>query len=212
MDARATDRTTSFSNMGESGIEESSDEDIDNATMSNTLRLSASLNSLIQAGGESFGNLHTNTAGPSREESDEYDYAFGASEIRLGEDATITRHHDYTNASNHITSTTSFTNSGSSSKKQHNQESDSKRLRDSDATTSYPRAERDERQMEANRVRARDVRKRKKHMVEEMHREIVKLTMANQQIIRQIQIQSSEIQALRCTRNFVPKHSVSIAC
>ena len=64
-----------------------------------------------------------------------------------------------------------------------------------------------------NRVRARDVRKRKKNMViEEMKNQIVRLIMTNEQLTRQSQLQHAEIHMLRSTRGCVPHYSVSIPC
>lgn len=59
------------------------------------------------------------------------------------------------------------------------------------------RTEREERRMEANRQRARDIRKRKKKMVEEMKQQIVQLTLENRQLVRQNQMQQAELQNLR---------------
>jgi len=217
MDARATDRTPHEKNMGER-IGESLDEDVIDSAMTNRPQLSAGVwleNILNQR--ESSGNKLRTTADPSDEESEEDiipdEYALGASKVKSDEDVTkATR--DYKNSSYTSSSTTtSFTNSGSSTRsKPHHQESESKRLRDSDATTSYTQSGRQERQMEANRVRARDIRKRKKNMVEEMNREIVKLTMANQQLRSQTQIQHAEIYMLRSIQGVTPNHSVSTAC
>lgn len=65
------------------------------------------------------------------------------------------------------------------------------------STSTNARSEREERRMEANRQRARDIRKRKKKMVEEMKQQIVQLTIENRQLHRQNQLQQTEIQLLR---------------
>jgi len=212
MDAREIDGTpTDASNVGESATGERSDDDVDNATTSEQSRFSAPLNHLHQ--GDSSGNK-LRTKGEDAESDEDIisgDYAAGASNVESREQASNATH-DYKNTSN--TSTTSFTSSGSSSKQQQQPpKSKSKDPREVDFTTSYARkAEQGERQMEANRVRARDIRKRKKTMVEEMQRKIVGLTMANQHLIRQTQMQNAEIHLLRSTQGLIPNHSVSIAC
>ena len=54
-----------------------------------------------------------------------------------------------------------------------------------------------QKRMEANRLRARDMRKKKKKMIEEMNSKIVKLTIENQQLKNLCSSQKSEIQSLR---------------
>lgn len=54
-----------------------------------------------------------------------------------------------------------------------------------------------QKRMEANRLRARDMRKKKKKMIEEMNTKIVYLTIENQQLKNLCSSQKSEIQSLR---------------
>lgn len=54
-----------------------------------------------------------------------------------------------------------------------------------------------QKRMEANRIRARDMRKKKKKMIEEMNTKIVNLTIENQQLKNLCSSQKSEIQSLR---------------
>lgn len=54
-----------------------------------------------------------------------------------------------------------------------------------------------QKRMEANRLRARDMRKKKKKMIEEMNTKIVNLTIENQQLKNLCSSQKSEIQSLR---------------
>uniref|UniRef100_A0A7S3V8R0 BZIP domain-containing protein n=1 Tax=Chaetoceros debilis TaxID=122233 RepID=A0A7S3V8R0_9STRA len=68
------------------------------------------------------------------------------------------------------------------------------------------RTEREERRMEANRQRARDIRKRKKKMVEEMKQQIVQLTLENRQLVRQNQMQQAELQTLRNAQQATSHH------
>ena len=200
MDPRESNSAASKCNKGESAIGESSEEEIDDATIKKKPRTS-SLNNLNQ--GSSRSKLR---ADPSDDDSEEDtipdDYAMDARKMSTGEDGTG---YDYKNKC-----ATSFPSSGNGSK-QRQQQSESKGLPDSDINPKAG-AGRDERRMEANRVRARDIRKRKKTMVEEMKKKIVKLTMANQQLIRQTQMQNAEIHMLRSMQAFMPQHSVGIAC
>ena len=189
--------------MGENAV----GENIDDSTMAKKLRLSASLDNNLNQG-ESSENQLASKADLPDEDSDEGtipadEYAAEASKVKSGDG-------DFQSTSNN-TMTNSFTSSGS---KQQHQESENKVLWYSDRSpTSFTRkAEQGERQMEANRVRAREIRKRKKNMIEEMQKKIVKLTMANQQLISQTQIQHAEIHMLRSTQGFIPNHSVSIPC
>jgi len=193
------------------------DEDVIDSAMTSKPQLSVPVwleNILNQR--ESSGNKLRTTADPSEEECPEDiiadDHASGRSKAKSGEDATKATHGDFRNTSNN-TKTTSFTSSriSISSSKRKNQDSKSKVQRDSQCSTSYTEAEREERQMEANRVRSRDIRKRKKNMVEEMQKNIVKLTMANQQLRSQTQIQNELIHMLRSTQGVVPNNSVSTA-
>mmetsp|Transcript_26100 Transcript_26100/g.32194 ORF Transcript_26100/g.32194 Transcript_26100/m.32194 type:complete len:178 (+) Transcript_26100:168-701(+) len=62
---------------------------------------------------------------------------------------------------------------------------------------------RDEKKMELNRLRARDIRKRKKKMVEDMQKQIIYLTIENNKLRNQVQIQQSEINLLRQTAHGV---------
>jgi len=212
MDAIATDLTTNVSNIGDSGTGESSDE----ATLTKKPRFSASLNNLMTPQSEC--SVKTE-AGHYDEESDEDiitgEYALPASTVRSARAMKATHDYGYTNTSNttsFTSNTTSFASSGSSKEQQEIERT--KDLPDLSFTTSSysTKTDRDERQMEANRVRARDIRKRKKTMVEEMQRKIVGLTMANQHLIRQTQMQNAEIHLLRSTQGLIPNHSVSIAC
>jgi len=59
------------------------------------------------------------------------------------------------------------------------------------------KSDREEQQMEANRKRARDIRKRKKKMIADMQQKIVQLTMENQMLLQNTQTQQTEIQHLR---------------
>lgn len=54
-----------------------------------------------------------------------------------------------------------------------------------------------QKRMETNRLRARDMRKKKKKMIEEMNTKIVNLTIENQQLKNLCSSQKSEIQSLR---------------
>lgn len=58
-------------------------------------------------------------------------------------------------------------------------------------------AAKDEQQLEANRQRARNIRKKKKQMIENMQQQIAQLTMDNQLLLQQTQTQQAEIQHLR---------------
>ena len=75
------------------------------------------------------------------------------------------------------------------------------------STNEYPdaeaKAESDERdektrkRMEINRIRAKEIRKRKKQMELDMQQQIIKLTLENNQLRSQIKIQEAEIKLLR---------------
>ena len=54
-------------------------------------------------------------------------------------------------------------------------------------------AERDERRLEINRLRAKDMRKRKKKMIEDMQQQILSLTAENNKFRIECQIQSAEL-------------------
>lgn len=56
---------------------------------------------------------------------------------------------------------------------------------------------RDERRMEINRQRAKEIRKRKKKMVEDMQKQIIYLTLENNKLRTQTQMQLTEINLLR---------------
>lgn len=56
---------------------------------------------------------------------------------------------------------------------------------------------RDEKRMEINRIRAKEIRKRKKEMEEEMHNQIIHLTLENNKLRTQLQLQEAEIKLLR---------------
>lgn len=57
-----------------------------------------------------------------------------------------------------------------------------------------------EKRMEVNRVRAKEIRKRKKKMEEDMRQQIVKLTLENNRLRIQKKMQEVEIQCLRKER------------
>ena len=59
------------------------------------------------------------------------------------------------------------------------------------------RSKREERRLEMNRQRAKDIRRRKKKMMEEMQKQIVFLTMENNKLRTQNQMQQAEIHLLR---------------
>ena len=71
--------------------------------------------------------------------------------------------------------------------------------------------------MEINRIRAKEIRKRKKQMEVDMQQQIIKLTLENNQLRSQIKIQEAEIKLLRDSqqtinvRNFLPslRHDLS---
>ncbi len=69
-------------------------------------------------------------------------------------------------------------------------------------TAEESKAQRDERRMEINRQRAKEIRKRKKKMVEDMQKQIIYLTLENNKLRTQIQMQQAEINILR---NNTPK-------
>jgi hypothetical protein len=62
-----------------------------------------------------------------------------------------------------------------------------------------PKAKRDEKRMEINRQRAKEIRKRKKKMVEDMQKQIIYLTLENNKFRTQTQMQQAEINLLRST-------------
>lgn len=70
-----------------------------------------------------------------------------------------------------------------------------KRLETSKANASEP--VRDEKRMEINRIRAKEIRKRKKEMEEDMHNQIIQLTLENNKLRTQLQLQEAEIKLLR---------------
>lgn len=53
------------------------------------------------------------------------------------------------------------------------------------------------RRMETNRLRAKDIRKRKKRMIEEMHNQIFQLTLENNKLRTQTEVQQTQIDILR---------------
>lgn len=59
------------------------------------------------------------------------------------------------------------------------------------------RDERDERRMEINRLRAKQIRKRKKEMEEDMQKQIIQLTLENNKLRTQLKVQETEIALLR---------------
>ena len=62
--------------------------------------------------------------------------------------------------------------------------------------------EEDEKQkrMEINRLRAKDIRKRKKKMLEDMQKQIIYLTLENNKLFTQSQMQQTELTLLRKTK------------
>ena len=62
------------------------------------------------------------------------------------------------------------------------------------------KSKRDERRLEMNRQRAKDIRRRKKKMMEEMQKQIVFLTMENNKLRTQNQMQQAEINLLRTSQ------------
>jgi hypothetical protein len=64
-------------------------------------------------------------------------------------------------------------------------------------TTTNNRDERDERRMEINRIRAKEIRKRKKEMEEDMQKQIIQLTLENNKLRTQLKMQQTEISVLR---------------
>ncbi len=69
------------------------------------------------------------------------------------------------------------------------------------AAAEETKAQRDERRMEINRLRAKDIRKRKKKMVEDMQKQIIYLSLENDKLRTQLQIQQVEINLLRNNNN-----------
>ena len=63
----------------------------------------------------------------------------------------------------------------------------------------------DEKRMEMNRQRAKDIRKRKKKMVEDMQNQIIHLTLENNKLRTQTQIQQIEINILREKASMPPQ-------
>ena len=57
--------------------------------------------------------------------------------------------------------------------------------------------ERDEQRMEINRLRAKQIRKRKKEMEEDMQKQIIQLTLENNKLRTQLKVQETEIVLLR---------------
>lgn len=55
----------------------------------------------------------------------------------------------------------------------------------------------DERRMEINRLRAKQIRKRKKEMEEDMQKQIIQLTLENNKLRTQLKVQETEIALLR---------------
>jgi hypothetical protein len=53
------------------------------------------------------------------------------------------------------------------------------------------------RRMEINRLRAKDIRKRKKRMIEDMHNQIFQLTLENNKLRTQTEVQQTQIDILR---------------
>jgi hypothetical protein len=74
-----------------------------------------------------------------------------------------------------------------------------KRLKTSKAKTEAAASQpvRDEKRMEINRIRAKEIRKRKKEMEEDMHNQIIQLTLENNKLRTQLQLQEAEIKLLR---------------
>lgn len=85
-------------------------------------------------------------------------------------------------------STNNELNNGASNEDKNNDGSDS------DVNS---KSKRDERRLEMNRQRAKDIRRRKKKMMEEMQKQIVFLTMENNKLRTQNQMQQAEINLLR---------------
>ncbi len=63
--------------------------------------------------------------------------------------------------------------------------------------TKQHRDEKTERRMEMNRIRAKEIRKRKKQMEVDMQQQIIRLTLENSQLRSQIKMQDAEIKNLR---------------
>ena len=59
------------------------------------------------------------------------------------------------------------------------------------------RGEAEERRMEVNRMRAKQIRKRKKKMEEDMQKQVIQLTLENNKLRTQLKIQETEISLLR---------------
>lgn len=57
--------------------------------------------------------------------------------------------------------------------------------------------DREKKRMETNRIRAKQIRKRKKEMEEDMRNQIVRLTLENNTLRTQLQVQEAEIKLLR---------------
>lgn len=74
-----------------------------------------------------------------------------------------------------------------------------KRLKTSKANAGSEASQpvRDEKRMEINRIRAKEIRKRKKEMEEDMHNQIIHLTLENNKLRTQLQLQEAEIKLLR---------------
>ncbi len=75
---------------------------------------------------------------------------------------------------------------------------------------------RDEKRMEINRIRAKEIRKRKKKMEEDMQKQIIQLTLENNKLRTQLKMQAAEISVLRnnvsessCLETRSPVQSVS---
>lgn len=68
---------------------------------------------------------------------------------------------------------------------------------DSEGAKSKKQDIRDERRMELNRQRAKDIRKRKKKRLEDMQKQIIFLTLENNKLRTQAQMQQTEIEILR---------------
>ena len=79
--------------------------------------------------------------------------------------------------------------------------SNSEGVTTTNTAASNKRDEKTERRMEINRLRAKEIRKRKKEMEADMQQQIIKLTLENNSLRSQIRIQDDELKLLRGARN-----------
>lgn len=121
----------------------------------------------------------------------------------------VITHHSKSHSTDNTISTTNETKDGENKKRNidnisNNEPAKSKKNLNSNNTntnttntTTNNRDERDERRMEINRIRAKEIRKRKKEMEEDMQKQIIQLTLENNKLRTQLKMQQTEISVLR---------------